>query len=118
MSDATAIMQTEIAARRRYQSDLRFRGVAQSIVARVMQAHGPVDPERADLEASNIALDVCVMLLETVFREDAELGAMRAERDHFKVLAEQALRRSPMPPIMLSGVALTPGRASPKKGKT
>lgn len=101
MNDDPSTMRTATAAIERYSTDRRFRAVAQSIVSRVMIEHGRVDSERADRDASDIAIKVAVPLLETVFEEDAELNAMRHERDTYRKLAEDALRIAPMPSFLV-----------------
>lgn len=64
--------------------DLRARAIANSVVARVMQEHGPIDPERADREARDIAMDVAALMIQQLYAGDAELLALRIERDHWK----------------------------------
>ncbi len=97
MSDASSSMQIDMSAADRYNNDARFRAIAQSIVSRVLHAHGPINPEEADREAYDIAIRVAALLLETVFQNDAMLKAMREERDAFQKMAEDALCMSPMP---------------------
>ena len=86
----------------RYRNDARFRALAMSTVSRAMHDHGRVDPYKADRDACDIATTACVVLLETIFQEDAELNAMRRERDEYKKIAERALALSPIPPIFLT----------------
>jgi hypothetical protein len=78
-----------------YENEARFRAVAQSIVARVMQDHGRVDPERADEDAYRIAVNVAALLLQRVYEDVPELAAMRVKRDHYKKIAENALLTRP-----------------------
>lgn len=78
-----------------YHRDQRFRSIVQQIVAYALNKHGPVDPERADREAHDIAQDVCAMLLRAIYEEDAELRAVGAERDRFRKIAEDALGLMP-----------------------
>lgn len=70
-----------------FENDARFRAIAYSVVARAMADHGPVDPERADADAHDIALKVAVLIQQQILDGDAELVATRAERDAYKKLA-------------------------------
>lgn len=92
---------TLMEARKRYERDIRFRNMAQAVVARTMQQHGPVDPEEADREAHDIALSATATLLEMIYREDAELMSLRVERDAYKKFAEESVGLRPMPPIFM-----------------
>jgi hypothetical protein len=91
---------TAMRASERYRRDHRFHAIAQSVVTSVLREHGPVDPERADRDAYDIAIKVAAMVLETVFRDDAELNAQRAIADQYKKLALESLGFRPMPPLI------------------
>jgi hypothetical protein len=67
-----------------FRRDRRFRLIVDSIVARTMQEHGPVEPEKATAEAHDIAQKVAALLLQQIYDGDAEMVALRAERDHWK----------------------------------
>ena len=82
-----------------YHRDIRFRAIVQSIVAREMNAHGPIDPDRAALAAHDIATAVAATLLQTIYEEDAELREQKAIADRYRQLAEGALLVSSAPPI-------------------
>ncbi len=94
---ASQVMERAFAS---YQKDRRFRAIAQSVAMDVMADHGPVDPDDADRDAHDIALTVAVRMLQRIFEEDAELMAMRMERDRYREIAENALLVSP-PSIIL-----------------
>lgn len=94
-----------------YRKDRRFHATAQSIVAHVMREHGRVDPERADREASDIALDACALLLKTIYENDEEISRLVQERDIYKGFAEQSAGITPMPMISMDV------NASPKPSK-
>lgn len=99
MSD-TATEAGEAISRRaieRYRNDARFRAVANYIVHRAMKEHGRIDPEYADEAAFRIAERATVLLLETIFENDAELKAQRELADHYKKMAEGALMITPLP---------------------
>ena len=83
-----------------YQNEARFRALAQSIVARVTSEHGPVDPERADAEAHEIAVKVAVLMLQQIYDEDAELNALRVERDAYKNAALKYAEMAPLRPFV------------------
>lgn len=91
----------EEAALRRYRNDVRFRAIVQSVVSAAMIEHGRIDPDRAGRAANEIATKACAILLETVFRDDAELNAQRQMAESYRKLAEEALVRSPHPPIFI-----------------
>jgi hypothetical protein len=95
-------------ARESYDKDSRFRMLAMSCVSRVMSDHGPVDPERADREAHDIALAATALLLQRIYEDDAELRATREERDRYKQLAEKAFLVSPITPIFLKDPLVVP----------
>jgi hypothetical protein len=61
-----------------------------------------VDPENADDDARKLAMTACWFLAACIFTEDAEIHALRTERDHYKKLAEKALMISPMQPTVIS----------------
>lgn len=94
--EATALMALD-----RYRNETRFRAYVQSIVARVMKDHGPVDPEKADRDAHDIALTVGAMMVETMFQEDGELANLRLERDALRELLEKQVGLSLAPPMLL-----------------
>lgn len=79
-----------------YNKDARFRILAMSVAAQVMHDHGPIDPERADREASEIARMVAILMLQRIYDDDAELASMREQRDHYKKVAEQLALLSPV----------------------
>jgi hypothetical protein len=98
-TDSATIMRR---AMDQFQRDRRFQMIAQSCAAFALEAHGPVDPERADQEAHDIALAATVMLLQRVYTEDAELLTLRLERDHYKELVEEVLVLIPPRPQLIT----------------
>jgi hypothetical protein len=96
-----------------YRADPRFRVMAQSTVSLVMGDHGPVDPEQANREASEIALTVAVTMLARIYWRDAEIGRLKAERDAYKRAAETSLLISPTP--FLVQAALTTSSVNEKR---
>lgn len=95
-------------SRRSYERDMRFNQMAQSCVAQALDVRGRVDPERADGDAYEIALLAVATLLQRIYEEDAELNALRAERDHYKKLALKTAHLIPARPL----VVLKPDSAS------
>ena len=87
-----------------WERDNRFRMIVQSSVVAAMDKHGRVDPERADREAHDIALEAGILIATQILEGDAELKAARMERDHYKALAERAIRLSPSPPMILKTI--------------
>lgn len=90
-----------------YEKDARFRATARSAVARAMQDHGPIDPERADQGAYDIALQATVFLLQHIYENDAELVALRYERDRYKELALSAAQTRLSPLVYEPGALYT-----------
>lgn len=84
-----------------YRKDVRARALVMQAVATAMRDFGPVDPERADQDAHDIALRATAHLIGMIYESDAELFAAHAERDHYKALAERALMLTPSPPFVL-----------------
>lgn len=103
--DDNSISANVTQARERYEKDQRFRVIAQSVAARVMQDHlrerGQIDPDCAEEEAGDIALKVAVIMLETIFQNDAELNAQREMADRYRSIAESTVRLSVKPPPIL-----------------
>ena len=89
---AERIIQTATDLHRR---DLRTRALIDSSVHTAMDDYGPIDPEEAGRDAARIAQSACAILAARIFTEDAELHAIRAERDQYRKLAEEALSVSP-----------------------
>lgn len=86
---------TAMRASMAYRSEQRFHALAQSVVARAIHAHGPIDPEHADEDAYRIALDATVILLQTIYEGDAEIMALRGQLEAYKKYAEASLSLTP-----------------------
>lgn len=99
--EVTATVTAVKRAAEMYELDPRFRALTQSCVAMARGEQGPVDHERPEQDAYEIAVRACMLLLARVYTEDAELVAIRAERDHYRRLAEKSLMLRPMPQIIL-----------------
>ena len=101
MSDASAAA----IMKRAFETYRRDRRVAMLVDSSVATARGKlgryINPENADEEAMNIARTACAILAERIFTEDAELHALRMERDHYKKIAEEALLLRPPQPIFV-----------------
>lgn len=78
-----------------YRHDHIFHAHVSQVVAYAMQHHGPIDPERAEEAAADIATEVAALLLRTVYEEDSEVRNLAAERDRFRKIAEDAVALSP-----------------------
>lgn len=84
------------AARKKYDNDARFRAMALMSVARAMDNHGPIDPERVEAAAHNIALEACVLALSQAFDNDMELTEARAMIEKLKGLVLEAAYLRPI----------------------
>jgi hypothetical protein len=60
-----------------------------------------IDPERADEEAFRLAQRACAILASRIYTEDAELHALRWERDRYKKLALEGLMLRPPSMVVL-----------------
>lgn len=80
-----------------FRSDPRFRALVDSTVAEAFNEHGRIDPDRPERDAHSIATWASALLLARIYEQDAELKAMRAERDGFRTLAENAFNSLPRP---------------------
>lgn len=80
-----------LAAAEMMKKDHRFRMMVDSTVAQAMRDHGQVDPDRADQGAFDIAVAATALLLARIYTEDAEINALRIERDAYRKRAEEAL---------------------------
>lgn len=83
------------------QNDLRFKMLVDGCVVEARRECGPVDPDHAERAAYEQARYAAALLLARVYDEDGELAAMRAERDHYKSLAEKALALQPAVPFVM-----------------
>lgn len=77
----------------------RFRMLCMSAVHRAMSEHGRIDPERADQEAHDVAMAATMLLLKQIYESDAELAALRIERDHYRDSALNFMKLSPPVPV-------------------
>lgn len=89
------------------EKDARIRALIYATVAFVLNDHGPVDPERADREAHDIALATATILAKRIYDGDAELHALRAERDLYKDITERGLMLS-RPALIVATSPLSP----------
>jgi hypothetical protein len=80
------------AARWRYQQLPLYRNLLIHLVARVMQEYGPIDPDKPERAAHDIAMDVGAIMLETLHEEEGYLAAYRAEADALRKALENHLR--------------------------
>jgi hypothetical protein len=90
-------LRTTLQAVDRYRNDMRFHGLVSHACAHAMNALPPDQYEFDRRDMSRALTDVCAFLLEGVLSGDAELNAMREERDHYKDLALESAALRPMP---------------------
>jgi hypothetical protein len=88
------------APRELYERDVRVRALVQSCAAFAQQEFGRVDPEKADRDANEIATRACMLLAGRIYTEDAEIVALRYERDQYRKLAEDTLLGLPRIPLI------------------
>jgi hypothetical protein len=89
-------------AAKEYRTDPRFRMMVDSCISLARQDHGLIDPEKAERDAHEVATLATALLLARIYHEDAEIRALRAERDQYRKIAEEALLCSPAPSILLT----------------
>ena len=92
--DKTAIEQ--------YQKDARFRMLAMSVAAEIMDdLRKTLDHDSLSMaDVNEAALRSAMTAIKRVIDGDAELTAMRIERDHYRKIAESALMSRPMPVLI------------------
>jgi hypothetical protein len=66
--------------------------LAMSCVAYAMQEYGPIDPERAERAAHDIANLATGLLVSRLYLEDSELREMKEENERLRELAFNTLR--------------------------
>jgi len=74
------------------QQDLRARHIADAAVREAMHKG-----RRTDRDVADIATHAVMLALAMVYDQDGDLKVARAERDHFRKLAEDVMALSPSP---------------------
>ena len=82
-------------------SDARVWRLAQAVAKQAVDESGPFDASWTRDTAADVATGTAMLLLKAIYENDAELLALRAERDYYKALAERAIALSPPPPVVL-----------------
>lgn len=82
--------------------DARFRARVMSAVAQAMEeARSQVDEGALRWrDVHHIATEAAVMALKSAFEGNAELIALRIERDHYRTVALGGLQLQPIPVVM------------------
>lgn len=75
-----------------HEKDARARVLAMSCVAYAMQEYGPIDPERAERAAHDIASLAANLLCSRFYLEDVELRELKEENERLKELAFNTVR--------------------------
>jgi hypothetical protein len=100
----TARQSAKVIIENAYELARKDRRVRMLIDSSVVNARGElgryIDPENADEEAFRLAERACAILASRILTEDAELHAMRIERDRYKRLAEESLMARPSPSVI------------------
>lgn len=81
----------------RMHQDPCWRAVIMSCVACAMNDRGPVDPERADRDAHDIAIEAVTRALAMLIEGDSALKTLQAERDHYRDMAIHMAHLAPPP---------------------
>lgn len=79
-----------------YQQDHRARQIIDMCVAHGLNETGEPDERNFRRFADDVAKKAVAALLMWIYDNDAELGRLATERDHYKRLAEEGLRLSPL----------------------
>lgn len=101
MSEREINQRTAIEAYDRYDRDPRFRAIAQSVIREAMGEYTMRNPDADWREADRLATNVAAILLERVFKNDAELNAQREIAERYKKLCEETLAVSTRPPPIM-----------------
>lgn len=99
-AEAVRTNQTIKTATDLYRRDARFHALAMSVVMDVINEFGPVDPENTRRDVHEIAIRTAARMLARIYTEDAEIRALKEERDAYKKLAERAISLSPQPGLL------------------
>lgn len=85
-----------------YERDARFRMMASSVVARIMDDRRNLGQhEEISLrDVHDVALQAAATMLATVYESDAEINALRIERDAYKDQALSFLNTTPTPIVI------------------
>lgn len=120
MIELTAMEVRDLQSIQSYRSEQRFAAQVQQIVAYALNRHGPINPDRAERDAYDIAMTATAMLLRTILEDDAELRAMKQQVNAYRKMAERSIALSPVPLVIFnpaeSGLGDgTGGDPSPRK---
>jgi len=115
MQTATEQMESRsIRAVAEYQRNIGFRNRVEAVVAKAMQDHGPVNPDKADRDAYRIAVDVAANLLQMIYEEDAEISRLKQEAERYRKVAERSLQFASIPPFMVAAKSqISPDETAP-----
>lgn len=80
---------------RQHERDRRLKMVADSVSAEVMNIACQPDPDDWRKGVHDIVKLTAVTVIKRLYDDDAELRALRAERDHYRKVAERALLTAP-----------------------
>lgn len=80
-----------------YRQDPRFRAMAESTAHLVVNEYGPLDMDEPARSAHRIALTAALTMLARVYWRDAEIAALKHERDRYKTAAERLVSIAPTP---------------------
>ena len=84
-----------------YNNDARFHMICLSAVHEAMDRARDWMGEIELRDVHDIALDAAIIALKRAFDENAELSAIRMERDHYKAMALQFAALTPPAPILI-----------------
>jgi hypothetical protein len=83
---------SELKAMDLHRKDARARSLAMSCVAYAMQEYGPINPEKANSAAHDIAALATNLLVSRLYLEDVELRELKEENERLRELALNTLR--------------------------
>lgn len=85
-----------------FKNDSRFRVLVQSCVTGAMQSHRfRSDSTIGKDDVYDVALNAAAVLLKRIYLEDAELAAMRYERDTYRDSLAKMSAMVPLPPVQI-----------------
>jgi hypothetical protein len=87
-------------AQKLLEKDARARALAMSCVSYAMREYGPIDPERAEQGAHDIASFATSLLVSRLYLDDTELREQKELADRYKELALKTAASS-YPPRMV-----------------
>jgi len=97
MNATETAQEQHLKAVKRYQTEQRFRALTQTVVSRAMNDHPALSSSDDAWVISSAMTEACALMLSTIYDEDAELTALRAENESLRAAYLKMAELIPMP---------------------